>query len=247
VGYELAAMKEHLAPWLRLAICFVVGAVVTFVVFAAGHQVIFSALCAIDGTLWAAWAQVLAISLTGGIGVTVAWVQLQRFNRNERAKTTVEYINVYVHGLNQIPGHEPITVARAVSYIEHALSDKELLDSLHVMAEKWYRAGGGKGFDGGDVEVKQYTLYDSAFVVAANFFMRAAGLDQKGLIEGGLLLDFYARQVVIVWDFILLLADVDPNALAFNENVTFKEFVLRARKTFVDSTAAPTPGTTYAP
>lgn len=187
----------------------------------------------VDGTLWAAWAQVVAIVATGGGAVLVARSQLQRFNENARARTTIHYMDTYSFGLNQIPNSEPLTVSTATSYLTAALEDESLMVRLHKEAKQWHSPAPKPVDAEASAELKQYLFYDGAFVAAANYFSRTAGLAEEGLIDGRLFLDFYALQVVTVWRFTKAFADVDPGALAFYLNPHFKRFAEQASEAFV--------------
>ena len=204
-----------------------------FVVLAAVYPA-WPTLCALDGTLWAAWAQVAAILITGGGAVLVAWTQLRRFNENARAKTTIDAMNFFSQGISQIPNAAPLTVESAVAYLNRLLLDAPLLAQMRGLALKSYLSGGIlDNLDAPPDITEKYLLFYNAFLVAANYFSRIAGLAQEDLIDGRLFLDFYGLQVVTVWNFIKAFADVDPGALAFEQRPHLRTFAERASQAFV--------------
>jgi hypothetical protein len=187
-----------------------------------------------DGIVWAAWAQVCAVALTGGAAVFVGWTQLRRFNENERAKTTVKYMNLFSNGMNQIPNNVPLTVETAVAYLDALLHDGPLLTQMRDIALKSYLCGGMVDDVDASADLKQkYLFFHNVFVVAANYMSRTAGLSNEGLIDGRLFLDFYGAQVVTVWNFIKAFADVDPGARALKERAHLRQFAQDASQAFV--------------
>jgi len=188
-------------------------------------------LCAVDGTLWAAWAQVVAIVVTGGGAVIVAWTQLRKFNENERAKTTIEYMQLYSSSVSQIPGIVSLTPEAALAYIEGVLSDETILLRLRGIAARM------NGLSGPAVtpELEQeYTHYFAAFTIAANFFSKTAGLAREGLINGKLFLDFYGLQVVTLWRFIQVFAELDERPRTLQQNHSLRMFAEQASEAYVN-------------
>jgi hypothetical protein len=218
--------------WIRQGANVLAAALAVFIVLPAIYPMP-RAFSAVDGTLWAAWAQVGAILATGGGATLVAWTQLRRFNENARARTTIHYMDAYSYGLNQLPNSEPLTVSTATSYLTAALEDESLMTRLHKEAKQWHSPAPKPVDAEASDELKQYLFYDGAFVAAANYFSRTAGLAEEDLIDGRLFLDFYALQVVTVWRFTKAFSDVDPSALAFYLNPHFKKFAEQASEAFV--------------
>jgi hypothetical protein len=70
---SLAMNVPHRLLWVS----FVAGLTVASVIFVIGYQLLFPALCAIDGMVWAAWAQVVAILLVGVVAGGIAYGQFK--------------------------------------------------------------------------------------------------------------------------------------------------------------------------
>lgn len=161
----------------------------------------------------------------------VAWTQLRRFNENARARTTVEYMNLYSSSVSQIPEHPPLTPESGLAYLEEVLSDETLRSRLREVAATSIRLRGLGNLS--PLELKEYTLYFAAFIVAAHFFSKTVGLAREGLIDGKLFLDFYGLQVVTLWYFIQAFADVEPRARTLKLNRSFRMFAEQASEAFV--------------
>lgn len=218
-------------PLVAMLASLVGGGVVALALCAALYQLIFPSLCAINGELWAAWAQVVAIALTGSAAVWVAWTQLRKFNENERAKTTVKYLQLYSSSTTEIPNTVSLTPEAAVAYIEGLLSDDTILSRVRAVAARMNGLPSPLAAVTPELE-QEYVDYFAAFSVAANFFSKTAGLAREGLIDGRLFLDFYAIQVVTLWRFIQKFADVDPRPLTLKQNQSLRMFAEQASAAF---------------
>jgi hypothetical protein len=75
----------------------------------------------VEGTLWVAWAQVVAVAVTGGGAVIVAWTQLRRFNENWRAKNTIDAMDFFSQGVTQIPNGVALTPETALALLDALL------------------------------------------------------------------------------------------------------------------------------
>jgi len=124
-------MTTHRKPLLQLGGASIVGFALAFVLFAAGHQLIYPALCAIDGTLWATWAQALFILLSGVAATWVVFYQLGRLADSERLKLTLALIEECEHRKRPfatgLKTPLELTVHEAISYVEEIGLNKEAL------------------------------------------------------------------------------------------------------------------------
>src|ERR1700722_5799336 len=62
---------------LKNLLSFVAGLAVAILIFVAGYRVLSPTLPAINGILWAAWAQVIAIAVAAGLAAVIAFGQLK--------------------------------------------------------------------------------------------------------------------------------------------------------------------------
>lgn len=223
--------EDRSDAWIRQGANVLAAGLAVFIVLPAIYPMP-RAFSAVDGAIWAAWAQVVAILITGGGATFVAWTQLRGFNENARARTTVEYMNLYSSSVSQIPEHPPLTPESGLAYVEAALSDEELMSRLRILAASVYQRGGVANVIAPPELKREHTLYFAAFIVAANFFSKTAGLAREGLIDGKLFLDFYGLQVVTLWRFIQAVADVDPGAAALKQNLSLRMFAEQASAAF---------------
>jgi apolipoprotein N-acyltransferase len=207
------------------------GALAVFIVLSAVYPMP-RILCAVDGALWAAWAQVIAVVLTGLVAISVAWTQLQKFNENEQTKTTIEYMSQYSTRVSHIPESLSVTPEGGLAYVQTVLEDESLRLRLHDTAARVNGLVGLSNREASAESLKEYQVYFTAYTVAANFFSQTAGLAREDLIDGRLFLDFYGLQVVTLWKFIKAFSDVDPIALTLLQNRSLRMFAEQASAAF---------------
>lgn len=218
--------------WVALLASFVAGGVVVVALCAATYQLIFPSLCAMNGAVWAAWAQVMAVVLTGFVAVSVAWTQLQKFNENEQTKTTIDYMSQYSTRMSHIPESLSVTPEGGLAYVQSVLEDKSLCLRLHDTAARVNGLMGPLNREVPPERQTEYEVYFTAYTVAANFFSQTAGLAREDLIKGKLFLDFYGLQVVTLWNFIKAFRDVDARALTLFQNRSLRMFAEQASAAF---------------
>jgi hypothetical protein len=139
--------------------------------------------------------------------VIVAWVQLGRFVENERAKYTLDQIAVFFDRLHIVQMNEPLTVDLAAGII-HSL----LLNPQHLFSfQRMLRHSGLIVNESLGVQ-KDYMQKAAAFVVCTNYFGMAASLIARHLIVEELFVSKFPIQLVELYRFCKIMAEVDPAA-----------------------------------
>ncbi|MGA8574492.1 MAG: hypothetical protein WB609_02245 [Candidatus Cybelea sp.] len=210
--------------WIRQGANVLAGALVAFIVF-SGMRHAQPLICVVDSAILAAWAQVAAIILTGGLAVWVAWTQLRRFNENERAKTTLEYVQRYTQDLHQTQ-HEPVTISFAVSRLMNALVEDEVL-RLKALARRWYADREELATD--STALDEYLRFNNMLALSLNFMSKTALLADQGFIDSDLFLGIYSAQAQRVWRLAETYADVEPVAKEALDSDLLRAFVEQAR------------------
>jgi len=224
--------EDRSDAWIRQGANVLAAGLAVFIVLPAIYPMP-HAFYAVDGAVWAAWAQVIAVVLTGLVAVSVAWTQLQKFNENEKTKTTIGYMSQYSTRMSHIPESLSVTPEGGLAYVHTVLEDESLRLRLLDTAARLNGLMGPLNREVSPERQKEYEVYFTAYTVAANFFSQTAGLAREDLINGKLFLDFYGTQVVTLWYFIQAFADVEPRALTLKLNRSFRMFAEQASEAFV--------------
>ena len=109
---------------LRNVLSFVAGLAVAVITFAAGYQLLFPALCAVDGMLWAAWAQVIVIAVTAAFAGIIAFGQLKTLQQTQALSIKTTKVQNAMVLISQI--YKKIAIGRDVK-----ISPMEATGEIH--------------------------------------------------------------------------------------------------------------------
>lgn len=133
----------------------------------------------------AAWAQAVAIVVTGGLAALVAYLQLRRFNNNERVKTTLDYLSRY-HGEKvffylSAGNTESATAANALPFLLQPKIQSILLERVPSASTS-------------DADSRQ--RYLTYLVILSNYFASATSLLRRHLFDEDLFLEHLLPQIL---------------------------------------------------
>jgi hypothetical protein len=170
--------------WSRVTIAGALGFVLAAVVFMAGHQVIYPALCTIDGTVWAAWAQVAALILVGGAATWTAFYQLNRFNDNERFKTTLALLDDFEKTkrsilFGEMTPHEATSVTMQIGLSAETLAAFSADSNLFKGKSREEVVGNPDG--------ERYYRCSNAAIMVSNYFSKVGTLVKRNAVDRDLL------------------------------------------------------------
>ncbi|HEY1680439.1 MAG TPA: hypothetical protein VGF98_02220 [Candidatus Tumulicola sp.] len=226
----LKVLRSDVAQTVLLALVAGIACGVTMAYLLGNHAVAWGSLAewlTAAGAFIAAW---------------VAWTQLRRFNENARAKNTLQYMNKTTQDMQPVSFSQPVNVAMAVGDLDTTLKNWPTRRRMHELACRWeYMRTEITAVDAPE-EMREYLALRDKFVMAANFFSSTAGLAAEGLIDGRLFLDFYAIQVVTVWEFAEAFSDASREAVTIYKLPSFYSFVREASEAY---TSEPKPKISY--
>ena len=161
-------------------------AVFLLVLFVATKGSWFDAMTGDDKALfWASVAQVIAVLAAASAATWAVFYQLNRFNDNERLKTTIELLQQYETATFPT-GFGEERLASGVSFVLE-LEDPGRLANF-VMAGKLYKGKNKKEAD--TLEGRAYFLLSNSSIMVSNYFSKVDALLKRNVVDRDLYFAF---------------------------------------------------------
>lgn len=148
-------------------------------------------MCTIDWSALALWAQAIILA----VGARIAYIQLKRFNDNERVKNTLSLVRDY----NEISPY------RTRDGVIHTMTISSALIELAAIGQdipQWSKLRDdvlhGRATPGQGVERERML---DAVVMCLNYFSSAGTLDKRKLLDTDLFLDMFCKILGSAFDY----------------------------------------------
>lgn len=199
--------KANWRDWLGLIPIIIVLSIVAFV---ATKAMWFDGISTDNKALfWASLMTGLATMMLCAVGVVaavIAWIQLSRFNDNERVKNTLSLVRDYTdiqHYYDDGSGTpRSMTIALAVPVVSETANNLKHYNALRSTVRS--EAGDPK-------QIAEYSRRYNAVIICCNFFGGVQNLAERGLIDKTLFFDFFSTMLDDVHQAISAIGGVESS------------------------------------